>query len=96
MADLVSVCDAPHPHPTNSHAYRGDDRHQQADDRPDYHTIVAHAPPGLGFGHTSWWARETKTFPDWAPQTKFARHILEANTITKIVNTMPMAASAAL
>ena len=41
MADLVSICDAPHPHPTNSHAHRRDDRHQQADDRPDYQDSVA-------------------------------------------------------
>ena len=69
------------------------------DDRPDYHTIVAHAPPEdylAGRSPRSWWERETKTFPDWAPQTKFARHILEAARITELVNTMPMAASAAL
>lgn len=45
----------------------------------------------------NWWEREnvnTKTFPDWAPPSKFALFIQEANTITEIVNATPMAAYA--
>ena len=70
---------------------------------PHYDEIAAAARPRLPppeRQQQEWWERRRglaqKTFPDWAPPTKYARHTQEAARITELVNTMPMAASAAL